>query len=535
MQDYRNIVNLFLKKHMPEYVVLLISLFLSEFGLMYILNKISFLIDDAISGRMLRIHLIHQITPVFFLPVFLLFRFLFKHMDFLLSNKGMIYLESCLLDKLLHKDYEAIMKHNKIEIAQRINNDSVIIMDFIVSQRPVLGVNFLKLALILLLIGFQSMASSITLLCLTFIFVIVYTGTRKYYEGLNKKMTEAQYTYFGVLGGELLNVFLVKINCWYNRTIERFLCSGRRFVKESVRFLDFDYFINNTTKIMSVISLLLLPLIVIYTSVNSVGSILLIVTFTQLYFPILESVIEQFKIYSCFKVAEKRMIDLLNLTEEHGGNLQPVEIQEITLRNISFHYQSDNKIIFKHFYYKFKTNNIYFIMGANGSGKSTLLNIILGILMPTDGTIIFNDTRLQQYNIDQMREKKISYCEQEPYLIDGTIRENIITGSYCDEEILIGNPLLEFVQELTYGMETPILSEVNNLSGGQKQRIAISRCFAKRTADILIFDEPTSALDKEGVGDFIQMLKRYKKDKIIIIVTHDKEIMQIADDIIHMS
>ena len=73
------------------------------------------------------------------------------------------------------------------------------------------------------------------------------------------------------------------------------------------------------------------------------------------------------------------------------------------------------------------------------------------------------------------------------------------------------------------------------MSGGQKQRIALSRCFAKEAADILIFDEPTSALDKEGISDFSQMLQKYKMGRIIIVVTHDTDLADIADDILRIS
>lgn len=536
LQCYKNIIDSFFEKHIFAYTVLIISLFLSEFGLIFLFNSVGVLINDAISGALLRDHLFHELVPILrLLSLFIILRFLFKHLDFSLSNKGLIYAERSMLGDLLHKDYETIMSFDKIELAQQLNNDCVTIMDYFVSQRPVFWVTILKLAIILLIISHYSIIAFGILLCLSLLFIFVYVGAQKYYENLNQKTLEAQSDYFSVLGGELLNVFLVKINSWYLRTLERFSNSGNSFVKKSIRFLNFDFFLTNITKMLSIICMLGLPLVLIYTSSDAIASIFVIVTLIQLYFPALEAIVEQLKIHSCYKVAQKRLIHMIDLPNEHWGNQLAKRIDNITLDKITFQYKSSHKSVIQNFSYQFVPDHIYFIMGQNGSGKSTLLNLILGLLKPCNGLIAFNNIDLCQYDLKELREKKISYCEQEPYLIPGTIKDNLSYGTYYDEKRQLDNPLLQFVQTLPNGIDTEISAGSNNLSGGQKQRIALSRCFAKEAADILIFDEPTSALDKEGISDFSQMLQKYKMGRIIIVVTHDTDLADIADDILRIS
>lgn len=535
MDSLKKIYKSFFKNNIFTYITLVICLFLYECGILFLYNHLGKLIDYVIYNKVEEINILGEIILILcLLFILIVLGLLHKHIDFSLSNQGLIYVERAILDNIIHTEYELVMNYDKIQLAQQINNDCVIVMDYQVSQRPTYWVTLLKLGIIMGLIGFYSIPASLALFVCSILFIFLYVVAQRRYENLNKEMIDSQSQYFRVLGGELLNIFLVKINSWYARTIKRFSCSGNIFVKKSVRFLDFDFFLTNFTKILSLACTFGLPLLLILLSPNNITGIFSIVALTQLYFPALEIVVGQFKKRSRCHVAQRRLDSLITLSKEPWGNQTTQKIRKISIENVTFKYNRSPKNILQDFSYCFYSNHIYLLMGDNGSGKSTFLNLLLGLLEPSSGAIQINGDALRKYNLDVLRAEKISYCEQEPYLIPGSILDNLSYG-LSPNSADFSYSLLEFVQHMPNGLSTEISTGSHNLSGGQKQRIALSRCFAKTCADVMIFDEPTSALDKQGICDFIHMLQVYKKGRIIIVVTHDPDLISIADDVIRLS
>ncbi len=137
-------------------------------------------------------------------------------------------------------------------------------------------------------------------------------------------------------------------------------------------------------------------------------------------------------------------------------------------------------------------------MGPSGSGKSTIVQMIERFYNPKEGEIYFDETNIKDITLKGLRES-IGYVSQEPVLILGTIRDNILFGNVEATEAEIHEALTKanatFVFGMEHGLDTYIGSaSVLNLSGGQKQRIAIARALVKKPK-ILILDEATSALD----------------------------------------
>ena len=91
--------------------------------------------------------------------------------------------------------------------------------------------------------------------------------------------------------------------------------------------------------------------------------------------------------------------------------------------------------------------------------------------------------------------------------------------------------LLDFVKNQPQTYNTRIDSKTSNLSGGQKQRIAIMRTLLKNT-EVVILDEPTSALDEKGIELFINLVREIKFDKIVIIISHDSQIIEACDEVV---
>lgn len=177
------------------------------------------------------------------------------------------------------------------------------------------------------------------------------------------------------------------------------------------------------------------------------------------------------------------------------------------------------------------------IIGKSGSGKSTLLHLLGGLDTPTDGSVWIDGRELAQLNKEQLaifRRRKVGFIFQNYNLVpDLNVYENIVLpieldGRHIDRE---------FVDEILQLLKLEEKREAlpHTLSGGQQQRVAIARAIASKPA-IILADEPTGNLDTATSHDVMGVLKLAAKkfQQTIILITHDHDIAQFADRIVHI-
>ena len=172
----------------------------------------------------------------------------------------------------------------------------------------------------------------------------------------------------------------------------------------------------------------------------------------------------------------------------------------------------------------FPETGMVFLLGKSGSGKSTLLNLIGGLDFPTSGEIILkgrSSKDFSQSDFDSYRNTYIGFIFQEYNILNEfNVEQNIalaieLQGKKVTKEAV--DDLLEQVDLTGYGKRKP-----NTLSGGQKQRIAIARALIKQP-NIIMADEPTGALDSKTGEQVFETLKKLSKDKLVIVVSHDRD------------
>jgi ABC-type multidrug transport system fused ATPase/permease subunit len=187
----------------------------------------------------------------------------------------------------------------------------------------------------------------------------------------------------------------------------------------------------------------------------------------------------------------------------------------IEAENISYNFPG--KKLFDNFTFKVKKGEKIAIIGETGSGKSTLLDIILGLLEPSKGEVVVNSASLLS-SLDLSRF--YSYVPQQPFLIDGTIFQNIIFGKEERLDIQRDDNIIsalekscckEFVDKLEDGLEATVGENGIKLSLGQRQRLSLARALY-RNSKLLVMDEPTSALDPKIEEEVILNLCKYFKD-----------------------
>ena len=221
-----------------------------------------------------------------------------------------------------------------------------------------------------------------------------------------------------------------------------------------------------------------------------------------------------------------RINELFSMEEEHiTGTGERIErINEISLKNVSFKYDED--IIFSNFSLSLKKGDIYIITGSNGSGKTTLSYILMGLLS-TNG-VWYNNCPLSDVDIVNLRKEKISVLLQNPHFLDTTVKNNIkfFTG-YEDDKLMDRIHQLEangLFADNEFSIDKNYEKNIKQLSGGEKQRMQMLELMLLNK-ELVILDEPTSQMDNKGVDILISYVKNNRRNKIVIIITHDYKLI----------
>lgn len=209
--------------------------------------------------------------------------------------------------------------------------------------------------------------------------------------------------------------------------------------------------------------------------------------------------------------------------------------REIRLSDVSFAYEGADVPLMEHLELSVPACRVTALVGRSGAGKSTLVDLITGFLTPSAGQIRIDDTPLTPERMDAWR-KCISYVPQEPLLLNGTVRENILRfHPELTEEQLIRAlqraQAWDFVQRLPQGMDTFVGDRGVRLSGGERQRIVLARALASNPA-LLVLDEATASLDYENEYLIRQVLRNLDKHITVLLIAHRISTIRSADHII---
>lgn len=198
--------------------------------------------------------------------------------------------------------------------------------------------------------------------------------------------------------------------------------------------------------------------------------------------------------------------------------------------NVEFSY--DKKSILNNVSINLPENKILGIFGKSGSGKSTLLKLLMRFWDVQGGNVWISGRDIKKINTDDLRKME-SFVTQETVLFHDSIANNIAIGKTgaSREEIRKAAQkasLHYFIEKLPKGYDTDVGELGDSLSGGERQRIGIARAFLHE-APLLLLDEPTSNLDSLNEGIILKALNEEKEDRTIVIVSHRKSTMGIAD------
>jgi len=204
---------------------------------------------------------------------------------------------------------------------------------------------------------------------------------------------------------------------------------------------------------------------------------------------------------------------------------------EIAFRDVHFAYRPDAPVLCG-LDLVLPAGAMVCLMGRNGAGKSTLLYLLLRFYEPDRGAIEVDGSDLRDLQLRSLRER-IALVPQEPWIIDGSISDNVALGKAgaTPAEIREASRLAlvdEFAEALPDGYGTVVGEAGALLSGGQRRRLAIARALLRK-APILLLDEPTSGLDAESEAGVLAAVRRAARGRTVIIVTHRRDLAAAAD------
>jgi ABC-type bacteriocin/lantibiotic exporter with double-glycine peptidase domain len=330
-----------------------------------------------------------------------------------------------------------------------------------------------------------------------------------------------------------------------NNTINNLDISTNKIKESSYNFYNIS---NNCTTVVNIILFFTIGILIFYLIklyFNKTISITVFITFFTIlliYRDRISGIIQQLPDYIEFIGRCNSVLDIFKDYKEEYLKINnkkytkyDVNFNNIKIQNLSFYYDTDKKI-FNNFNLNLDLKDIILIKGESGKGKSTLAKLLIKMYNNYTGNIYIDDININNIDNDYIREN-ISYVNQNSKLFDKDIIHNLYFGcnnlEKCEKyynEIIIFDKINNLLNSINFKNNSGSSGE--KLSGGQRQVINIINGLIL-TSDIIILDEPTNALDidlKKNVIDLIKYFKKYKK--CIIIISHDKDIYSICDEII---
>ncbi len=389
------------------------------------------------------------------------------------------------------------------------------------------------LYLIISISGFTTFALVVLFLmipCVVLLFVI------RVSKRLGKSMVEISSHMHQIILDSLSGLKFIKASALSNGFLKNFHDKVFRFGQaqlKSIVIRQFIVFLEEPAKMVGVLGVILL-LRHLNPELGLASMVALGLLLQRCYMLVSANVATMQELATCISAAElcgKITWDSASNFEKTGSINFGVLENSVLFENVSFSYPSGVKVL-DECTFEFALGKTTALLGASGSGKTTIVDLLLGLNKITMGKILVNGFSIDELNLDNFR-LKIGYVPQDSYIINGTIRHNLLLGNDVKSEQDIWRALdqahaREFIEKSEAGLETLVGDGGLRLSGGQKQRLALARALL-REPQILILDEATSALDVNAEKIVQQAIEELGHCMTIIVIAHRLNTVKNAD------
>lgn len=431
-------------------------------------------------------------------------------------------------NKLEHIPLRIIEKHNPAYLNNRIFNDILTSIGFVINNFIVSIIMIIStLVLLVLIIKVNIFLVFIPLLALIINISTIVTLNKIYYEK-GYKYRDVNSQYVSDNNDRIASIKETKIHCWYDISGDQIKESFKELLKVGISLNKVVAFLNNAGNLSKNLTLILTMLVggsLFISQKISIGQFVLITYYTNMCLSYSEYFLKLGQGYQNAKISYDRLREFLDVDDENNGSISLDGIDTVEIKNLSFSYP-DSPSLFSEFNYTLKKSKIYCLKGKNGEGKSTFIDLLLGLDHSFKGAIKINNTEISSLDMIDLRKRHISVILQEPRLQRLSVRDNIKRGLKAYD--------VETMDELCNKLNVNKILDVTesqSLSGGEKQKVAIIRGLLKE-ASLLILDEPVSAMDIAGMKVLKDELVKRKENSIIIFISHNEDLFDIVDEFI---
>lgn len=485
------------------------------------------LIDTATNGN----NLSEFMQYGFELCIIILFFITFLCSKYYLQNKIEISIlneiKFTILKKVNSISYNELINKDIGYFIQRINKDSDQIKSLIISDYTSLFINTVFVISIIIIMFKLNIILALILLVLLPTFIILSKTFLPKIAKTNETISQKGES-INSYAEEMINgSFTLRTNNSAKYMLDKLKSILGEYyqaqIKETKYEMLFDFVL--VTGIMNIATLAnyFLGGYLVFMKVFSIGTL---VEFT-LYFSRLWDPIEFFmefpKKLNISKVSLYRINELLSMQDDIDGPVTELyDFKSIEFKNVTFSY--NNKTILDNINLKIKKGDKIGIIGSNGAGKSTFANLLVKIIKPSSGNILYNNTDYNSIDSYAIREK-IILIPSDVYLFRVPIIENITLGhnDNYNNKIINQIGITQLFEGKGNDSNISIENKGQNLSGGEKKLIQIARGI-NRNGEVYILDEPLNYVDSQYKKIIIDFINNHFKDKTLIIISHDYEI-----------
>lgn len=449
------------------------------------------------------------------------------------------------VEMLKHLRKIPVLKYKEFDpvyINERTRKDISEVVNFVVNNFVYIVLKIMIFIACLVVIGHLNISTLICVVMIIPVYVLVYNYYSKNIYDLSFKVKENENIFFQIYNEQLQLMEEIKIDSKYENHNRYVDCKFMKYYKS------FGEYISLSTKfntVESIVSLIFQAVLFVFGAISIINNKMSIgdLTIINSYFAIMVGIVNYYvslgKVYQEAKVSYDRLKNINKIEEEEQGELTLDLITEVDA-NLNFSYKNGMDLI-KNKKVKFETGRIYAVIGSNGIGKTTLVKLIIGIYHPNGNMkseIRYNNVPIKRINLEHLRGEKIAYVSQKHrmtnkkinelfYEIDKDITLDSIYNrlSYFNDEELIGNAIDDI--KLFWN------SAYYELSEGEKQILSIYRALCKKPK-VLILDEPSSNLDFNKKTTLKKILIAIKEQMIVIVISHDKDFLDVSDEIIEL-
>lgn len=328
------------------------------------------------------------------------------------------------------------------------------------------------------------------------------------------------------LNESLHTATICKISSDFSYPQNRYASTLSRYVKALTRYFHIQIWSDFTITIIGgfiTVTIFIIGGLKVINGLISLGTLIAFNSFFAYVTNPIESLVKMIFQVKKATVSFERISEIFSLPQEipELGIFGKHDIQNIALENVSV--VLNERYILQSISMNFVSGDRVLITGPSGSGKTTLLRTIIGIVEYTDGIIQINGKVAVSKDFCDYRTR-IGFVEQEPYLVNDTIYNNVklVAGNIREEDLVEAawmSNVSEFALKSPDGLQRVVGHNGNKLSMGQKQRIALARAIIRKP-QLLVLDEPLSNVDPISEEFILETIRSLPKDMIVIMVSH---------------